>query len=79
MFETYYVSQLHGLGDNADDDIRDDDDNADGGDDDDADGGDDDDDDGDDDGDDDDDDCMLGCSSRIWHRPRLGPQSIAII
>ena len=52
MFETYYVSQLHGLGDNADDDIRDDDDNADGGDDDDADGGDDDDDDGDDDGDD---------------------------
>ena len=65
MFETYYVSQLHGLGDNADDDIRDDDDNADGGD--------------DDDGDDDDDDCMLGCSSRIWHRPRLGPQSIAII
>ena len=66
MFETYYVSQLHGLGDNADDDIRDDDDDADGGDD-------------DDDSDDDDDDCMLGCSSRIWHRPRLGPQSIAII
>ena len=72
MFETYYVSQLHGLGDNADDDIRDDDD-----DDDDNDG---DDDDGDDDADGgDDDDCMLGCSSRIWHRPRLGPQSIAII
>ena len=47
--------------------------------DDDDDDGDGDDDDGDDDDDDDDDDCMLGCSSRIWHRPRLGPQSIAII